>query len=148
MKAGPRARRAVRARELDPGPIVSLLLFEAAECLMALLVSEVTRLVAMPAGGGSADEASLSGETVDMDDYFTGRPSAGPWLRWSRQEQSVWLRITRVVEVVPCAIRALAPMPAALRGTRGAGAFWAAGVRGEEVFLLVDPARFADTREG
>lgn len=148
MKAGPHGRRAGGVHELDPSPVVALLLFEAADCLMALPVSEVTRLLAVPGTGGSADEASPAGECVDLDEYFTGRRSAGPWLRWGRRERSAWLRVARVVEVLPYAIRALAPMPAPLRARPRAGAFWAAGVRGDDVFLLVDPARLADLREG
>ena len=64
------------------------------------------------------------------------------------RERCAWLRVARVVEVLPYAIRALAPMPASGCATRRAGAFWAAGVRGDDVFLLVDPARLADLREG
>ena len=70
MKAGPRGRRAGGAHDLDPGPVVALLLFEAADCLMALPVSEVTRLLALPGSGGSADEASAAEEWVDLDEYF------------------------------------------------------------------------------
>ena len=146
--AGPRGRRSGGVHELDPGPVVALLLFEAADCLMALPASEVTRLLARESQGASADEVGASEEWLDLEEYFTGRRSAGPWLRWGRGERSAWLRVARVVEVLPCAIRALAPMPAWLGAERRAGTFWAAGVRGDEVFLLMDPARLADPREG
>jgi len=149
MKAGPRGRRAGGGvHELDPSPVVALLLFEAAECLMALPVSEVTRLLAVPESGVSVDEASVDEAWVDLDEYFTGRRSTGPWLRWSRRERRAWIRVARVVEVLPCALRSLAPMPATVRATRRAGVFWAAGVRGDDVFLLVDPARLADEGGG
>ena len=160
-KIGPRGRRGGGVQELDPSPVVALLLFEAADCLMALPASEVARLLAPESHAASACNIGASEEWIDLDEYFTGRRSEGPWLRWGRGERSAWLRVTRVVEVLPCAIRALAPMPAWLRdertpqrGSRAAdperraGTFWAAGVRGDEVFLLMDPARLANRREG
>ena len=147
-KMGPRGRRGGGVQELDPGPVVELLLFEAADCLMALPASEVARLLAPEAQTASAGNIGASEEWIDLDEYFTGRRSEGPWLRWGRGTRGAWLRVARVVEVLPCAIRALAPMPAWLRAERGAGAFWAAGVRGDEVFLLMDPARLANRREG
>ena len=139
-----RVRRGSDAQELDPNPIVALVIFEAADCLMALPASEVARLLA-PESQPVADEARAS-EWIDLGEYFSGRRSDGPWLRWDRGERSAWLRVARVVEVLPCAIRALAPMPTCLRGPRP-GAFWAAGVHGDEVFLLMDPVRLADSRE-
>ena len=146
-RMGPRGRRGGGVQDLDPSPVVPLLLFEAADCLMALPASEVTRLLERELQGASAGEVGAS-EWIDLDEYFTDRRSEGPWLRWSRGGRSAWLRVARVVEVLPCAIRALAPMPAWLRAERRAGTFWAAGVRGDEVFLLMDPARLADPREG
>ena len=140
-----RARRSSDVQELDANPIVALLFFEAADCLMALPASEVARLLA-PESQPAADEVRGS-EWIDLDEYFTGRRSDGPWLRWDRGERRAWLRVARVVEVLPCAIRSLAPMPTCLRGKRRSGAFWAAGVRGDEVFLLMDPVRLADSRE-
>ncbi len=148
MTAGLRGRRASGVQEAEPSPVVSLLLFEAADCLMALPVSEVSQLLAQPGSGGPEQGASATVTRVDLDDYFTGHPSSGPWLRWDRRDRGVWLRIVRVVEVLPYAIRGLAPIPAALRRTGRAGAFWAAGVRGDDVFLLVDPVRVMDQREG
>jgi hypothetical protein len=108
----------------------------------------VARLLAPGSPRASADEGGGSVEWIDLDEYFTGRQSEGPWLRWGRGEQCAWLRVRRVLEVLACAIRALAPMPACLRAEGRAGAFWAAGVRGDEVFLLMDPARLADGRDG
>ncbi len=146
MNAGQGRRRAGSAHAIESSP-VPLLFFEAADCLMALPVSEVTRLLEQPEPGGFAGDA-VSDARVDLDEYFTGRPASGPWLRWRRREQRVWLRIGRVVEVLPYAVRALTPTPAVLRRPRPAGAFWAAGVTGGEIFLLIDPARFADPRAG
>ena len=146
-KMGPRGRRGGGVQELDPSPVVALLLFEAADCLMALPASEVARLRAPESQAASLDEVRTSQEWIDLDEYFTGRRSEGPWLRWGRGERSAWLRVGRVVEVLSCAIHALAPMPACLRAERFAGAFWAAGIRGDEVFLLMDPARLGHRRE-
>ena len=143
-----RGRHRGDIQELDPDPVVALLLFEAANCLMALPASEVARLLAPESKRAAADEARASGEWIDLDEYFTGSRSEGSWLRWGRGERSAWLRVGRVIEVFPCAIRALAPMPTCLRAEHRAGVFWAAGVRGDEVFLLIDPARLANHRQG
>ena len=145
---GPRGRHGDHVRELDSSPVVALLLFEVADCLMALPASEVASLLAPGAQRASADEGCESVAWIDLDEYFTGRRSEGPWLQWGRGERGAWLRVGRVVEVLACSIRALAPMPACLRAEGRGGAFWAAGVRGEEVFLLMDPARLADDRDG
>ena len=146
--AGPRGRYGDHGRELDSNEVVALLLFEAADCLMALPASEVAHLLAPGSQRASADEGSASVAWIDVDEYFTGRRSNGPWLQWARGERCAWLRVGRVVEVLACAIRALAPMPACLSMDGRGGAFWAAGVRGDEVFLLMDPARLADCRDG
>ena len=146
-KIGPRGRRGGGVQELDPSPVVALLLFEAADCLMALPASEVARLLAPESPAAAACNIGASEEWIDLDEYFTGRRSEGPWLRWGRGERSALLRVARVVEVLPCAIRALARMPAWLRDEPRARAFWAAGVRGDEVFLLIDPARLAGSLE-
>lgn len=138
-------RRPFGTDEVETGPVIALLLFEAADGLMALPVSEVTRLLVQPGSAGPADEAPYAAARVDLDEYFTGRSSTGPWLRWGRSDLSVWLRVARVVEVLSYAVRALAPMP--VRATGHAGVFWAAGARGDDVFLLVDPARLADRRD-
>jgi hypothetical protein len=49
--------------------------------------------------------------------------------------------VKRVIDVVPFALSGLTPMPTLLRGQRHTRAFLAAGVRGDDVFLLLDPAR-------
>jgi len=144
--ASPRERHGGPAEELDSSPVVTLLLFEAADCLMALPASEVARLLAPESQQASADEAGASVPWIDLDEYFSGRRSEGPWLRWDRGERCAWLRVGCVVEVLACAIQALAPMPACFRSEGRGGAFWGAGVRGDEVFLLMDPARLADRR--
>lgn len=172
--AGPRGRRGGGVQELDPSPVVALLLFEAADCLMALPAAEVSRLLAPESQGAFAGNVAAPEEWIDLEEYFTGRRSEGPWLQWGRGHRRAWLRVARVLEVLPCPIRALVRMPAWLRGERGfqraapnagatvgtpqrdgrtgdaeprAGTFWAAGVRGDEVFLLMDPARLVDPRE-
>lgn len=134
----PAGRQAGADDTAELGPVVPLLLFEAADCLMALPAAEVTQLMQSEAPGSARTEET---DRIDLTDYFTGRRSGGPWLRWARGDRHALLRMERVVEVVPCAIRALTPLPGWLRGTRQAAAFWAAGVQGDEVFLLVDPAR-------
>ena len=127
--------------DADVGPVLPLLIFEAADCLMALPAAEVTRLIG---SGAPADRSPDEAAGVDLTDYFTGRPATGPWIRWMRGGRHNLLRMERVVEVVPCPIRRLTPLPAWLREKRRAGIFWAAGVRGDDVFLLVDPARLED----
>ena len=54
--AGSRGRHGDHLRELDSGPVVALLLFEAAGCLMALPASEVTS----PATGVTVAPATSS----------------------------------------------------------------------------------------
>jgi hypothetical protein len=117
-----------------PGLVLPLLVFEAAGCLMALPASEVAHLHAQ-------DAVDASGEGIDLGEYFTKRRSDGPWLHWGRGELSRWLRVDCVVDVVPVDLSALSPMPKLLRGWLRARAFCAAGVRGDDVFLLLDPAR-------
>jgi hypothetical protein len=77
----------------------------------------------------------------DLNEYFNGRASDGPWLRWRRGTRSAWLRVISVVDVVPVALSRLTPMPALLRRQLRTRVFLAAGVRGDDVFLLLDPAR-------
>ena len=119
----------------EPRAALALLVFEAAGCLMALPASEVARLEK-----GVRPLSSTEGE-IDLDEYFTGHRSDGPWLHWGRGDVRTWLRIQRVVEVVSCGLGALTPMPALLRLQRKTKAFVAAGVREDDVFLLLDPAR-------
>ena len=113
---------------------ITLLVFEAGGCLLGLPDSEVALLEA-PAP--AVDPAALR---VDLGEYLAGRPAAGPWLRWHRGEECIWLRIDRVLESGPCAIRAISPLASSLRR----GVFWAAGLRAGDVFLLLDPARLAE----
>jgi hypothetical protein len=117
--------------------VVPLLVFEAADCLMAVPASEVAHLE----GSDPLFTEVESRSAFDLGEYFNGCCSDGPWLHWGRGTRSAWLRVLRVVDVVPIALSALSPMPARLGGQRRTGAFLAAGVRGSEVFLLLDPAR-------
>lgn len=136
----PAGRPEARSRGVDNAeadPVVSLLLFEAADCLMAVPASEVSRLGTAESPAGSGDAGGGPGPRIDLGRYFGGCASEGPWLQWRRGARSSSLRVARVVDVMPCSISALAPMPALTRS----GAFRAVGVRDEEVFLLMDPAR-------
>ena len=128
----------------DTGPIVSLLIFEAADCLMAVPAPEVAHLETRGKGGRegfSEDPDEKRFPLFDLSEYFSGRGSDGPWLRWARGTRGAWLRVRRVIDVVPIAVSALSPMPTLFRGQRRTRAFLAAGLRGEDVFLLLDPAR-------
>lgn len=125
--------------DADADAVVALLLFEAADCLMAVPASEVSRLAAVESGDANA--AGGPEARIDLGRYFGGHESEGPWLQWRRGERSTSLRVARIVEVMACAISALAPMPAVTR----AGAFRAVGVRDDDVFLLMDPARLASS---
>ena len=89
--------------------------------------------------GGTSENPSRP--RFDLGEYFGGRQSDGPWLHWGRGPRNAWLRVLRVIDVVPIALSALRPMPARLGGKRRTGAFLAAGIRGNDVFLLLDPAR-------
>ena len=116
---------------------ISLLVFEAADCLMAIPASEIALLE-----GSDPLFTKIENRAVfDLGEYFSGRESDGPWLRWGRGSRSAWLRVRRVVDVVPFALSVLKPMPALFRRQSRTRAFLAAGVRGEDVFLLLDPAR-------
>ena len=117
--------------------VVPLLMFEAADCLMAVPASEIAHLE----GSDPIFTESESREAFDLGKYFTGRESDGPWLHWWRGTRTAWLRVKDVVDVVPIAVSGLTPMPTLLRGERRTRAFLAAGVRGDDVFLLLDPAR-------
>jgi hypothetical protein len=132
---GARGRRRAGGQDAPAGAALPLLLFEAAGCLMAVPASEVGRLATLESEPGADEDEA--GDRVDLGQRFGGGGEPGPWLRWSRGQRRAWLRVSRVVEVIPCAIAALAPMPSALRG----GPFWAVGVRGDDVFLLLDPAK-------
>ncbi len=117
--------------------VVPLLVFEAAGCLMAVPATEIAHLK----GADLLLMQNESGTAFDLGEYFSGGRSDGPWLHWGRGARTAWLRVKRVVDVVPFALSALKPMPALLRRQRRTHAFLAAGVRGNEVFLLLDPAR-------
>jgi len=117
--------------------VVPLLMFEAADCLMALPASEIAHLE----GSDPLFTESDSRAAFDLGKYFNGRESDGPWLHWGRGTRTAWLRVKHVVDVVPVAVSGLTPMPTLLRGERRTRAFLAAGVRGDDVFLLLDPAR-------
>jgi hypothetical protein len=126
--------------------LVPLLVFEAADCLMAIPASEVAHLEGSlercgREGFSEEPREDPSRPRFDLGEYFGGRQSDGPWLHWGRGPRNAWLRVLRVVDVVPIALSALRPMPARLGGKRRTGAFLAAGIRGNDVFLLLDPAR-------
>jgi len=124
-----------------PGTVVPLLVFEAADCLMAVPASEVAHLE--QERGQTPFSVKKWGQTLffDLGEYFVGRESDGPWLQWARGSRRAWLRVRRVVDVVPVSIAGLTPMPAPLRAQARTCAFLAAGVSGDDVFLLLDPAR-------
>jgi hypothetical protein len=119
--------------------VVPLLVFEAADCLMAIPASEIAHLE----GSHPPISENDSRAAFDLGTYFNGRESDGPWLHWGRGTRAAWLRVQCVVDVVPIAVSGLSPMPALLRGDRRTRAFLAAGVRGDDVFLLLDPARLS-----
>lgn len=121
--------------------VVPLLVFEAADCLMAIPASEVAHLENPLGGSDPLFTKNESRMAFDLGEYFSGCRSDGPWLHWGRGPRTAWLRVRRVVDVVPIALSGLTPMPARLGGQRRTGAFLAAGVRGNDVFLLLDPAR-------
>lgn len=106
---------------------------------MAVPASEIAHLEGSDPRFTEADSLT----TFDLGTYFSGRESDGPWLHWARGARSAWLRVRCVVDVVPVALSALSPMPTMLRGQRRTRAFLAAGVRGDDVFLLLDPARLS-----
>ena len=116
---------------------VSLLVFEAADCLMAVPASEIAQLE----GSDPLFTKIENRAAFDLGAYFGGRESDGPWLQWGRGTRSAWLRVRHVVDVVPVALSVLTPMPAVCRRQQRTRAFLAAGVRGDDVFLLLDPAR-------
>ncbi len=122
--------------------VVPLLVFEAAGCLMAVVASEVAHLEKRGREGFSEEPGeNPSRPLFDLGEYFGELESDGPWLRWGRGPRTAWLRVRRVVDVVPVALSGLTRMPALLRGQGLTRAFLAAGIRGNDVFLLLDPAR-------
>ena len=125
-------------------PVLPLLVFEAADCLMAVPASEVAELEA------GLHSYKKKGQTpfFDLGGYFSGVESDGPWLRWVRGTTSAWLRVRRVIDVVPVTLATLTPMPVIFMAQQRSRAFLAAGLRGDEVFLLLDPARLRGERFG
>lgn len=119
-----------------PAVVVPLLIFEAANCLMAVPASEIAHLE-----GSDPLFTENESRAFDLGEYFSGFHSDGPWLRWARGARSSRLRVKRVLDVVPVALSSLTPMPALLRGQHRTRAFFAAGISGDDVFLLLDPAR-------
>jgi hypothetical protein len=117
-------------------PVVPLLVFEAADCLMAVIASEVVLR-----GSDPLFTKNVNREALDLGEYFDAPASDGPWLQWARGPRSAWLRVRQVIDVMPMALAGLTPMPALLRSQTRTCAFLAAGVRGNDVFLLLDPAR-------
>ena len=127
----------------SPDTVVPLLVFEAADCLMAIVAAEVGHLekgFRDPFSGADSENGS-GNRSFDLDEYFTGSESDGPWLHWTRGTRGAWLRVRRVIDVVPVSLAGLTPMPAVLRGQTRTRAFLAAGLRNDEVFLLLDPGR-------
>ena len=132
--------------------VLPLLVFEAADCLMAVPASEVAQLEnrgrVQFSGGPSANrefsdvyENCTRPRFLDLNEYFLGLESDGPWLKWTRGPRSVWLRVRHVIDVVPVALSVLTPLPALLRTRQQSRVFLAAGLRGDDMFLLLDPAR-------
>jgi hypothetical protein len=119
--------------------VVPLLVFEAADCLMALPASEVSHL---------EKRGRDSRPHFDLGEYFGGCESNGPWLQWARGTRRASLRVKRVLDVVPIGLSSLTPMPVLLRSQRRTRAFLAAGVAGQDVFLLLDPARLGHSSAG
>jgi hypothetical protein len=139
--------------------IVPLLVFEAADCLMAVPATEIAQLakrgrVQFSEGLGSnaplpdVYENCTRPRFLDLSEYFLGRAADGPWLQWTRGSRSAWLRVRRVIDVVPVAVGLLTPLPAILRARQRSRAFLAVGLRDDDVFLLLDPARLHAERFG
>ena len=119
------------------GTVVPLLVFEAADCLMAVPASEVAHLErgqTLFLRKRESRTAVRSWRSISAGANRTGRGCDG-----DAAARSAWLRVRRVIDVVPVALSGLTPMPALLRGERRTRAFLAAGVRGDDVFLLLDP---------
>ena len=123
--------------------IVPLLVFEAADCLMAIVASEVGQLESEKGSDPFFDEKRGLTPFFDLDRYFIDGEADGPWLQWARGTRRAWLRVRRVIDVLPVSLGALTPLPVVLRAQKRSRAFLAAGIRGDDVFLLLDPARLA-----
>ena len=83
--------------------VVPLLVFEAADCLMAIPHprSRTWR------GQTRFLRKSKVATAFDLGEYFDGRESDGPWLHWGRGTRNAWLRVRRVIDVVPIALSGL-----------------------------------------
>jgi len=125
----------------ESGRAISLLLFEAAGCRMALPSAEVAQISVSASELVGPAEASGSLPLIDLNVHFAAPPDAGLWIEWRRGDRTGGLRVVRVLDVVSIALRALRPMPAWLCSARSTGPFWGVGLDDEEVFLLLDPAR-------
>ena len=113
---------------------VPLVVFEAADCLMALPASEVDQFVHI-----APPDQQDNLPACDLGEYF-GEPRAdGPWLRWVRGTRGAWLCVRRVIDVVSVPITAFRPLPQPLQ--RRSCPFVAAGTSGDDVFLLLDAGR-------
>ena len=123
--------------------LISLLLFEAAGCWMALPAWEVARLVPTALDLWKTESQSAKGqfELVDLDYYFGIPSQVGLWIEWRRGNVTRGLRVQRVFDVYTCPLRKLAPIPVWLSSAGCSGPFWAAGLQGEEIFLVLDPTR-------
>lgn len=147
MGSSTSARRRREGAGRDRGETLALLMFEAAGCLMALPAREVTRLVALDSAVPGEVSAAAAGDGIDLNRHFATREAEGPWLQWTRGARRTWLRVDRVVDVLACPLGTLSPLPV-LQRFGSAGAFWAAGVRAGEIFLVLDPARLAPVAAG
>jgi len=133
----------------SPDTVVPLLVFEAADCLMAIVAAEVGHLEKRfrdpfstdAPENGSGNRFLDQTPVFDLDRYFSDGEADGPWLHWTRGTRGAWLRVRRVIDVVPVPLGGLTPMPAVLGGQTRTRAFVAAGLRNDEVFLLLDPGR-------
>ena len=117
---------------------MSLLVFEAAECLMAVPASEICHL--QPE---TYIQKMGSDPFFDLGEYFHGRESDGPWLRWARGGHTAWLRVRRIIDVVPMPLSRLTPIPGMVDTPDHTCAFLAAGMTRGDMFLLLDPARLS-----
>ncbi len=125
----------------ESGRAISLLLFEAAGCLMALPSAEVVQIAVSARDLAGPAEAGGSLPLIDLNVHFAAPADAGLWIEWRRGDRAGGLRVARVLDVVSAALRTLRPMPAWLCAARSTAPFWGVGLDEEEVFLLLDPAR-------
>jgi hypothetical protein len=113
---------------------VPLVVFEAADCLMALPASEVDQFV-----HAAPPDQRDNLPACDLGEYFGTSRADGPWLRWARGTRGAWLCVRCVIDVVSVPITAFRRLPQPLQ--RRSCAFVAAGTAGSDVFLLLDAGR-------